>query len=58
MVPNSGTDDLYVFKETDIIRISDGKWHIRAMISTPKIDSPEVVVRKLIEVFTQFEKYR
>lgn len=38
--------------------ISDGKWHIRAMISTPKIDSPEVVVRKLIEVFTQFEKYR
>jgi hypothetical protein len=63
LVPESGTitntDDLHVFKETCIVGNSaDGKWHIWAMIVTPRVDSPEAVASKLVKLFCKFEKYK
>lgn len=59
MVPYVGTEDLYVFKETHVVRNShDGKWHIWAEILTPRADPPAEVMRKLVDVFDEFERYQ
>ena len=59
VVPYSGTSDLYVFKETHIVKNSaDGNWHIWAEVLTPKVDSPEELAGKLVKLFNDFEKYR
>lgn len=57
--PTVNADDLHVFKETCIVRNSaDGKWHIWALIVTPKVDSPKTVANELVKLFSTFEKYK
>ena len=57
-VPYSGTSDLYVFKETHVIKNSpDSTYHIWAEVQTPRFDSPDEIRSKLVALFNDFEKY-
>jgi hypothetical protein len=62
-VPPSGvtsmSDDLHVFKETTLVgNSSDGKCHIWAQIVEPKVNAPKSVVKKLLTLFANWEKYQ
>jgi hypothetical protein len=57
-IPYDGTEDLYVFRETHVVRDSaDGSCHIWAEILTPRFDPPADVAAKLVKLFNEFEKY-
>jgi|PlaIllAssembly_1097288.scaffolds.fasta_scaffold998903_1 hypothetical protein len=56
--PHIGTQDLYVFKETHVVKESKtGKWHIWAEIVTPRVDASEEVKNRLVRLFSDFESY-
>jgi hypothetical protein len=59
VVPYTGTDDLYIFKETHVIKNSgDRTYHIWAEILTPRLDAPDEIRNKLVTLFNDFDKFR
>jgi hypothetical protein len=55
----SGSDDLHVFKETTLVgNSSDAKCYIWVQIVEPKVDAPKAVVKKLLKLFGNWEKYQ
>ena len=57
-IPHVGTNDLYVFRETHVVKESaDGTRHIWAEIQTPRVDAPEKVKDDLVKIFQDFERY-
>lgn len=56
--PFIGTEDLWVFRETHIVRNSvDRSRHIAALILTPRVDAPKGIENELIELFTDFDAH-
>jgi len=57
-LPVAATDDLYLFKETHVVKNSaDGEWHIWAEILTPRVDAPVEVRFALVQLFSDFERF-
>lgn len=56
VVPHSGTEDLYVFRESLVVRNSkDMSCHIRAEIQNPPVDGHHDLCNRLIRLFYDFD---
>lgn len=55
MVPYSGTEDLYVFNETLVVRnAGDGSCHLWARVVTPRFEAPSEVAAQLVRLLNAF----
>lgn len=55
LVPYNGIEDMYVFKETHVVRnLADGTHHLWAEILTPRVDAPDALRDRLVAIFNEF----
>jgi len=58
MIPLCATTDMYLFKETSIIKYSEKyNCYITAAIKAPRYDEKKELTKELIEILSNFENY-